>query len=86
MGVLGMTLSYVLFSILHFIQLVLAIAVIGLYGTDIDRAHRQGKYTDGKWVCEPRTPGFNWQQSQRGGRSYGMKKVLTEGILTHFVL
>lgn len=51
MGVFGMALSYVLFSILHFSQFVLAITVIGLYGTDVDRARKQGKYMDGKWVC-----------------------------------
>jgi len=67
MGVLGMTLSYVLFSILHFVQLVLAIAVIGLYGTDVDRAHKEGKYTDGKWVCGPRTPRFKCKQSSKQG-------------------
>ncbi|KAI3327155.1 hypothetical protein HD806DRAFT_486182 [Xylariaceae sp. AK1471] len=50
MGFFGLALSYVLFAILHFFQFVLAIAVIGLYGTDLDRAHKQGKYTDGKWV------------------------------------
>ncbi|KAI1349668.1 hypothetical protein F5Y01DRAFT_288232 [Xylaria sp. FL0043] len=50
MGLLGMATSYLLFAILHFFQFVLAITVIGLYGTDIDRAHKKGAYTDGKWV------------------------------------
>ncbi|KAI1423885.1 hypothetical protein F5Y12DRAFT_715870 [Xylaria sp. FL1777] len=50
MGLVGMATSYVLFAILHFFQFVLAIAVIGLYGTDLDRAHKKGAYTDGKWV------------------------------------
>ncbi|KAI2619703.1 hypothetical protein GGR54DRAFT_603270 [Hypoxylon sp. NC1633] len=50
MGILGMTLSYLLFSILHFCQFVLAITVCGLYGVDLSRARSQGKYIDGKWV------------------------------------
>ncbi|TGJ83351.1 hypothetical protein E0Z10_g5409 [Xylaria hypoxylon] len=50
MGFVAMTTSYVLFAILHLAQFVLAIAVIGLYGTDLDRAHRKGAYSDGKWV------------------------------------
>lgn len=51
MGIRDMTLSYLLFSILHFVQFVLAITVIGLYGTDLDRARQAGVYIDGKWVC-----------------------------------
>ncbi|KAI0548466.1 hypothetical protein F4679DRAFT_550562 [Xylaria curta] len=50
MGIRDMTLSYLLFSILHFVQFVLAITVIGLYGTDLDRARQAGVYIDGKWV------------------------------------
>ncbi|KAI1263374.1 hypothetical protein F5Y18DRAFT_429062 [Xylariaceae sp. FL1019] len=48
--VFGMALSYLLFSILHFFQFVLAVTVIGLYGVDLNHAHGQGKYSDGKWV------------------------------------
>ncbi|KAI0458487.1 hypothetical protein F5B21DRAFT_459894 [Xylaria acuta] len=50
MGLLDMSKSYVLFCILHFVQFVLAIVVIGLYGTDLDRARKAGVYADGKWV------------------------------------
>ncbi|KAI0476451.1 hypothetical protein GGR56DRAFT_674916 [Xylariaceae sp. FL0804] len=50
MGILGMAVSYLLFSILHFFQFVLALTVCGLYGVDLHHAHNQGKYTDGKWV------------------------------------
>ncbi|OTB07333.1 hypothetical protein M426DRAFT_249242 [Hypoxylon sp. CI-4A] len=50
MGILGMTVSYLLFSVLHFAQFVLAVAVCGLYGIDLHRAHSEGKYIDGKWV------------------------------------
>ncbi|KAI1370735.1 hypothetical protein F4677DRAFT_437663 [Hypoxylon crocopeplum] len=50
MGILGMTVGYVLFSVLHFFQFVLAVTVCGLYGVDLQRARSQGKYTDGKWV------------------------------------
>ncbi|KAI0012012.1 hypothetical protein F4779DRAFT_119451 [Xylariaceae sp. FL0662B] len=50
MAFFGMAVSYVLFSILHFLQFVLAVAVCGLYGVDLQRARSQGKYIDGKWV------------------------------------
>ncbi|KAI0201844.1 hypothetical protein F4808DRAFT_424019 [Astrocystis sublimbata] len=42
--------SYLLFSALHFAQFILAIVVIGLYGTDVDRARKAHVYSDGKWV------------------------------------
>lgn len=32
------------------VLMVLGIAVIGLYAQDLNRAHQQGKYSDGKWV------------------------------------
>ena len=38
------------FFVLHFFQFVLAIAVCGLYGTDLDNARKAGKYADGKWT------------------------------------
>ncbi|RYP71497.1 hypothetical protein DL771_004752 [Monosporascus sp. 5C6A] len=50
MGFFGMTISYILFSILHFFQFVLAVTVIGLYAVDLNHAHEEGKYADGKWV------------------------------------
>ncbi|KAL7621216.1 hypothetical protein AAE478_008533 [Parahypoxylon ruwenzoriense] len=50
MGVLGMTASYLLFSLLHFFQFALAVTVCGLYGVDLQRARSQGKYIDGRWV------------------------------------
>ncbi|XXH05793.1 hypothetical protein Hte_012231 [Hypoxylon texense] len=50
MSILGMTVSYLLFCVLHFFQFVLAVTVCGLYGVDLQRARSQGKYADGKWV------------------------------------
>ncbi|KAI1178834.1 hypothetical protein F4777DRAFT_586344 [Nemania sp. FL0916] len=50
MGLVNKTTNYVLFAILHSIQFVLAVTVIGLYGVDLDHARKEGKYTDGKWV------------------------------------
>ncbi|KAI0600697.1 hypothetical protein F4775DRAFT_545062 [Biscogniauxia sp. FL1348] len=50
MGIFGMAVSYLLFAVLHFFQFVLALTVCGLYGVDLQRAHSQGKYADGKWV------------------------------------
>lgn len=35
--------------VLRFLQFVFAVTVIGLYATDINRANKVGKYTDGKW-------------------------------------
>lgn len=53
MGVLRgceLTVSYIAHSVFRFIQLVLALAVCGLYGVDLSAAHKQHKYADGKWV------------------------------------
>jgi len=50
MGLFGMAFSYLMFSVLHFLQLVLALAVVGLYGTDVNRARVEHKYADSKWV------------------------------------
>jgi len=50
MGLCGMAASYLVFSVLHFFQFVLAIAVCGLYGTDLHSAASQGKSSDPKWV------------------------------------
>ena len=44
------SLSYVLFCVLHFGQFVLAVTVCGLYGYELNRAAKAGKYADGKWV------------------------------------
>ncbi|KAF3768587.1 hypothetical protein M406DRAFT_349783 [Cryphonectria parasitica EP155] len=50
MGVFGFALSYIAFSALHIVQLALGLAVCGLYGQDLHRAHDAGVYTDSKWV------------------------------------
>jgi len=50
MGLCGFALSFVLFSIVHFCQFVLALVVCGLYGVDLHAASLAGKYTDSKWV------------------------------------
>lgn len=36
--------------VLRFLQLVFAIAVIGIYAQDLKRAHKEDKYTDSKWA------------------------------------
>lgn len=43
-------LAYCLFAFYRFLQFVLAITVCGLYGVDLNKADREGKYSDGKWV------------------------------------
>lgn len=35
--------------VLRFLQFVFAITVIGLYGTDLHKGHKENKYTDSKW-------------------------------------
>ncbi|KAI1771646.1 hypothetical protein F4818DRAFT_197667 [Hypoxylon cercidicola] len=50
MSILGMTVGYLLFCVLHFFQFILAVTVCGLYGVDLQRARSQGKYVDGNWV------------------------------------
>lgn len=64
MGILGQAASYVLFSILHFVQFIMAVAVIGLYATDLSRARKENKYIDSKWVC---------MAASLGGRTAGRK-------------
>jgi len=45
-----MGMGYIGHTIFRFIQLVMALAVCGLYGVDLHAANKQGKYSDGKWV------------------------------------
>lgn len=46
----GLTASYFAFSVVHFLQFALAITVCGLYGVDLSRASKAGKYQDSKWI------------------------------------
>lgn len=50
MAIGNFTLSYMLFTILHFCQFVLAIAVCALYGVELDRARKANVSGDSKWV------------------------------------
>ncbi|KAH8907605.1 hypothetical protein BR93DRAFT_926633 [Coniochaeta sp. PMI_546] len=50
MGLLGMTASYLAFSVVHFVQFALAITVCGLYGVDLNRAAKANVYQDSKWI------------------------------------
>jgi len=50
MAVGDVTLSYLLFTLLHFAQFVLAIVVCALYGIDLDRARKAHASADGKLV------------------------------------
>jgi len=45
-----MTVSYIAHSAFRFIQMILALAVCGLYGVDLHKANKEHKYSDGKWV------------------------------------
>ncbi|KAL3417150.1 hypothetical protein PVAG01_11150 [Phlyctema vagabunda] len=47
---LELTLAYILQSVFRFIQFVMALVVCGLYGTDLSKANKMGKYSDGKWI------------------------------------
>jgi hypothetical protein len=54
MGILygaEMTLSYILHSVFRLIQIIMALTVCGLYGVDLNKADKEHKYSDGKWVC-----------------------------------
>jgi uncharacterized membrane protein YphA (DoxX/SURF4 family) len=42
--------AYILSTALNVVLLALALAVAGLYGQDLHRAHQAGKYQDSKWV------------------------------------
>lgn len=46
----GMAMSYIFMSIIRFAQFVLALAVCGLYGVDLQAARNAGAYVDGRWV------------------------------------
>ncbi|GAB1312383.1 MARVEL domain-containing protein [Madurella fahalii] len=50
MAIGGMTLGYLLFSVLHIAQFALAITVCALYGVELDRARKAGAHAEGKWV------------------------------------
>jgi hypothetical protein len=51
-----MTASYILHSVFRLIQMIMALAVCGLYGVDLNKADKEHKYSDGKWVCLPSFP------------------------------
>lgn len=42
--------SFIFNLVFRFLQLVFGVAVIGLYAQDLNKAHKEGKYTDSKWV------------------------------------
>jgi hypothetical protein len=50
MAIAGLSLGYLLFSLLHFGQFVLAITVCALYGIDLDRMRKANVHADGRWV------------------------------------
>lgn len=42
--------SYIVFSVVRFIQFALALTVCGLYGVDLGSARKAGVRSDGRWV------------------------------------
>ncbi|KAK3298131.1 uncharacterized protein B0H64DRAFT_65547 [Chaetomium fimeti] len=50
MAIGDVSLSYLLFLLLHFSQFVLAVTVCALYGIDLDRARKANVAADGKWI------------------------------------
>lgn len=50
MAFANLAFSYLLFSVLHLFCFALALSTIGLYGVDLNRAHKHGVYSDSKWV------------------------------------
>ncbi|KAF5017687.1 hypothetical protein F66182_10361 [Fusarium sp. NRRL 66182] len=49
MGIKDLAISYVVFSIIHLFCFALALTTCGLYGTDLNNANREGRYSDSKW-------------------------------------
>lgn len=54
-GLFGLDNRNLFNQLLRFCQLIFGIAVIGLYGQDLNRAHKEHKYADAKWVRLPPT-------------------------------
>lgn len=50
MGLFSTSISYFIFSGLHFVCFALALTVCGLYGKDLNNANHLAKYADSKWV------------------------------------
>jgi len=50
MAIGDLSLSYLLFLILHFSQFILAVTVCALYGIDLDRSRKANVDPDGKWI------------------------------------
>lgn len=41
---------HIVLIFLRFVQFALALTVVGLYGVDLNRARKEKKYVDSKWV------------------------------------
>ncbi|EXU96901.1 hypothetical protein X797_009984 [Metarhizium robertsii] len=50
MGFFATSIGYFAFCALHLVCFALALAVCGLYGQDLNHAHRQHVHSDSKWV------------------------------------
>ncbi|KAK4102816.1 hypothetical protein N658DRAFT_514944 [Parathielavia hyrcaniae] len=50
MALAGLSTGYLLFTLLHLAQFVLAVTVCALYGIDLDRARKANAHADGRWV------------------------------------
>ena len=50
MGLFSTSIGYFVFAGLHVVCFALALAVCGLYGQDLNKAHHEDKYADSKWV------------------------------------
>lgn len=61
MGIKDLAISYLVFSTIHLFLFALALTTIGLYGTDLHNANKQGKYSDSKWVSDLLPPFVNVQ-------------------------
>ncbi|KEY65345.1 hypothetical protein S7711_01856 [Stachybotrys chartarum IBT 7711] len=59
MALLGLPLSYLVFTVLHIFAFALALAVCGLYGHDLQRANEAGVGADGRWVYAVVTGGLS---------------------------
>ena len=48
----NLSISYLIFTALHLACFALAMTVCGLYGTDLQHAHKVDKYDASKWVIK----------------------------------
>lgn len=78
MGIKDLAISYVVFSTIHLFLFALALTTIGLYGTDLHNANKQGKYSDSKWVSDLLPPSVRQRANTHCYHAMQYSTVLTK--------